>query len=128
VKAKTVNYGTYVWWKDPNAGLVGKQIVPPNVMTFTRFQQCVEACDNDWKCAAVFMESKVQIDQSTGYNTDGPKSCRLIHGETSPGTFKRTVIKSDTNRTAIPEYQKGGSAGIDKTCFVGPSCLVAGCR
>jgi hypothetical protein len=132
VKTKGVDHGTYVWWKDPNAAMVGKQVIPQNVATFTRFEQCVEACDYDWKCAAVFMQSKVQIDQSTGYNMDGPKSCRLIQGDTSPGTNKRTVIKADTNKTAIPVYQKGGTTGAVDCRRLPPQPLtpmpVGGCK
>lgn len=112
VRAKGTDYGSYVWWKDPNAGLVGKHVVPPNVNTFTRFEQCIQACDYDWQCAGVFMESAVKIDLTTGYNMDGPKTCKLIHGITSPGTNKRTVIRTDVTRTAIPVYQKGELRGL----------------
>lgn len=39
--------GQYSWYQDPNAASIGVQSQPSNVATFTRVQDCLDACDDD---------------------------------------------------------------------------------
>lgn len=103
----------YAWWQSPDALLIGTQTLAPGASTFDRYQQCVEACDYDRTCAGITVQQTMDTDKSdnpagnTGYNNEGPKSCKLVRGNTNPGTNLRSVIKSETTNVYIPAWTKG---------------------
>jgi hypothetical protein len=106
-RAQKTDYGNYGWKRTPDALSVGEQKPAPNAATFTRYQQCTDACDIDRRCAAISVEQIVPNDPTVGYNNAGPKSCRLVYANVRPGTNKRSMIRVDTSSVAIPIYTRG---------------------
>lgn len=103
--AKEKHYGQYTIWWDPNANQVGRQVDAPNAGTFERMQNCMEACDNDHRCAGITVQMTVH--PGSPVNNVGPKTCKLVYGDTRPGVFQRTVVRMDPGRVEIPTYMKG---------------------
>lgn len=64
-------------------------------------------CEYDRNCAGIIIQSMVVYGTPT--NEVGPKSCKLIYGETKTGVFRRTVVRSDPSRLEIPTYLRGAS-------------------
>jgi len=108
--AKEKHYGQYTIWWDPNANQVGRQVDAPNAGTFERMQNCMEACDYDRRCAGITVQ--MTIHPGSPVNNVGPKTCKLIYGDTRPGVFQRTVVRMDPSKVEIPTYMKGE----DSTC------------
>lgn len=105
VRAAKVDYGQYSIWQDPNADSIGRQVAAPNAAGFDRMQNCLDACDNDKRCAGARIDSVVH--PGSNVNDVGPKSCKLIYGDSRQGQFKRTVLRMDTTKVAIPVYMRG---------------------
>lgn len=105
----TTDYGNYGWVRTPDALQVGIQVAAPKASTFTRYQQCMEACDYDRRCAGLTVEQKVpDLSSKDGVsNVVGPKTCKLVYANDRPGTNKRSAVRVDTTSTAIPSYTWG---------------------
>lgn len=110
--------GNYAWFLTPDAPKIGIQTRAPNADTFDRYQQCLEACDFDRTCAAISVAQVLDTNTAdnpvgnTGYNNEGPKSCMLVRGITSPGTNKRSVVHAVTGSVIIPTWTKGAHARV----------------
>jgi hypothetical protein len=81
--------------QDPNALLIGTQIVPANVATYTTVQDCVTECDYTSWCAGVTIQ--MTVDRLKIGST-----CKLIRGNDKPGEFKRTVVRTELSRVGFP--------------------------
>lgn len=114
--------GNYAWFLTPDAPKIGIQTRAPNADTFDRYQQCLEACDFDRTCAAISVAQVLDTNTAdnpvgnTGYNNEGPKSCMLVRGITSPGTNKRSVVHAVTGSVIIPTWTKGAHARVWHVC------------
>jgi hypothetical protein len=122
--------GNYAWFLTPDAPKIGIQTLAPNAASFDRYQQCLEACDIDRTCAAVRITQNLDTNTAdnpkgnTGYNNEGPKSCMLVRGNTSPGTNKRSVVRTITSNVIIPTWTKGARAHV----CCGMPCLKPSCE
>lgn len=104
-RAKKSDYGQYTIYQDPYGNNIGRQVDAAGAGSFTRMQNCMQVCEDDRQCAGIVLQSMVK----TGtVNTVGPKSCKLIYGDTQPGQYKRTVVRMDPTRLEIPVYLRGG--------------------
>lgn len=110
------DYGNYGWHRTPDALLVGEQKPAPKAATFTRYQQCTDACDIDRRCAAISVQQLTPNDPTVVYNNAGPKSCQLVYANVRPGTNKRSLVKADTSSVAIPIYTRGQSMLCHTDC------------
>lgn len=84
--------------------IYGTSAAPTNAASFTKIQECLSACDEEAGgiCAGVFMYVA-----STGTpEADTAKSCKLIHGDTTPGVFTRTLVKTQLSNLALPTALK----------------------
>jgi len=101
LKAMASASGQYTFYQDPNALEIGRvdetntavnlQYVPAGVNSFTRWQDCLNACDDDPACAAFIIELKVIVSLR-------PATCRLIKGNREVGEFKRSMTRADIGR------------------------------
>lgn len=94
-KAKAVASGLYTFWQDPNALAIGQQSVPSGAASFGTVQDCLTACDYDEKCIGITI-------QETVIKTKIGSTCQIIHGDDRPGRFKRTVVRTELSRVALP--------------------------
>lgn len=64
---------------------------------FKSIQDCVTACDYDdgGLCAGVTIKMSVR-------SADIGTTCMLIRGDASPGTMKRSVIRTDASLVGLP--------------------------
>lgn len=95
--AKALPSGLYTFWQDPNAADIGVQYAPANVANFKNIQECLDACSDDSVCAGVTIDETVD-------QTKIATTCKLIKGDSSSGTFKRTVVRTDLNRIGLPVF------------------------
>lgn len=94
VSSKGLASGSYTVWRDDASG-VGASQTPVSAATL---QDCLVACDLSNTCAGV----AVMTDDSTGVGAS-LTSCSLIKGDSTVGTFKRSMTRVVTSRltTAI---------------------------
>lgn len=92
VDGKGLSSGSYTFWKDAGAGVGEEQVDTPAATTV---QACLNACDNDFDCAAVVMTSVNNGMDSTGVG------CKLVKGNKTIAQFKRSVTKAVASRLAI---------------------------
>jgi len=82
--------------QDPNALVIGQQSSPRGVKTFSTVQDCVTACDDDGAtCVGVTLE--MTVDRNKLGTT-----CKLVRGDSRPGRFKRTVVRTELSRVGFP--------------------------
>jgi hypothetical protein len=125
-RAKETDYGNYGWHRTPDALSVGEQIPAANAATFTRFQQCTDACDVDRRCVGITIQQIVPNDPTVGYNNAGPKSCKVVYANVRPGTNKRSMIRVDTTAVAIPLDLIGGlDSAVTAGCALVPTRPIA---
>lgn len=92
-----VTTGTYTFYRDEQALIVGSQIDPVPAVTAAasatdadlnpKLQECLNRCDEMVDCAGITIKMNV-LEQNR------PTTCKLIKGERKLGVFKRTVIRS----------------------------------
>ena len=76
--------------------MIGQQSAPHGVEAFSSVQDCVTACDFDGAaCVGVTMEMTVNISKIGS-------TCKLIRGDSRPGRFKRTVVRTELSRVGFP--------------------------
>ncbi len=81
--------GSYTVWRDDTAG-VGASQTPVSAATV---QDCLTACDLSSTCAGVAMMTYGSTDVSAAI-----ASCSLIKGDSTVGTFKRSMTRVVTSR------------------------------
>lgn len=108
-KSGTEDYGTYGWFRTPDAPSVGIQKPAPGRENFLFYQDCMDACDFDSTCIGVMIEQRVPdlSNPLVQYNTAGPWSCLLVFANTRPGTNKRTVVRANIDSVEIPQWTGG---------------------
>jgi len=87
--AKALSSGSYTFWKDAGAG-VGTQV--PDAATTV--QGCLNACDNNFDCAAVVMTGATN-------GMDSTVTCKLVKGDKTIAQFKRSMTKAVAAQLAI---------------------------
>jgi len=94
-KANMVTTGTYTFYRDEQALIVGTQIDPVPLVTAaasvaelpSKLQECLNRCDEMVDCAGITIRMNV-------LEVNRPTTCKLIKGERKLGVFKRTVVRS----------------------------------
>jgi hypothetical protein len=75
---------------------VGNQVDAAGRDTFSSVEDCLRACDDAGdKCSGVTVLSTVE---PLGI----AKTCRFVQADTAPGSFRRTVIRTDLDRLLFP--------------------------
>lgn len=91
--AKGLVSGSYTFHRETVADCSGTchpgWTIIPQASSVNTLQGCLNLCDLDKLCAGVGI---------IGLNADAITKCKLIKGDTTPGTFKRTVTKTDVAR------------------------------
>lgn len=88
-KAKLVATGTYTFYREEQALIVGAEQVGASIPPGTAdqdLQNCLNACDNEVWCAGITIKMNVEL-------KDRPTTCMLIKGAIKLGVFKRTVVR-----------------------------------
>lgn len=94
--AKGLASGSYTFWSDSPAG-IGTSTAAVDT---TSFQGCLNACDSAEACAAVAMTGVTAANAPI-------TTCRLIKGDNTIATFKRSVTKVMASRLALPNGATG---------------------
>lgn len=93
--AKAVAGALYSFWQDPHALDVGVQTAPVRAPLFRSIEDCTMECDQDSTCAGITVQMTLQ-------RTQIGTTCKLVRGDSTPGRFKRTVVRTDLDRVAFP--------------------------
>jgi len=104
--AKMVTTGTYTFYRDEQALIVGNQIDPPTAITAaanldelpSKLQECLNQCDEVVDCAGITIRMNV-------LEVNRPTTCKLIKGERKLGVFKRTVVRAVPTRMPLPSLR-----------------------
>lgn len=103
-QVKALPSGSYTFYWESSAP-IGKPSAPTTAKPgggSWKFQECLNACDEDDECAAVGM-TKVTKATGTGLQADVViGSCRLIKGVAQPGESRRSVTKANVNLLSLP--------------------------
>jgi len=89
---KGLSSGSYTFWKEVATTLGATRELVNNVGSV---QACLNACDNDFDCAAVAM---------TGTPNDmkaAPTTCAMIKGDKTIAAFKRSMTKAVATRLEL---------------------------
>jgi hypothetical protein len=108
IAAKGLASGSYTIWRDSGEG-VGATQTPVSAATF---QDCLTACDISSTCAGIAV-----VTNGGAFLTAAVVSCSLIKGDSSVGTFKRSVTRVVVGRltTAVVGEVEICYTGLD-TC------------
>lgn len=90
-KAKGMSSGTYTFYKDDSAGIGA---AATRMGPVSSIQDCLSLCDRDGGCALAVMTGITT-------STSAPTDCRLMKGDSTVGTFKRGMIKTNLDRLSL---------------------------
>lgn len=90
--AKGLSSGTYTMWQDVGNGIGASQ----TAIAAATLQDCLTACDIVNSCAGVVLEASATITATTTLT-----SCKLVAGDSTVGSLKRSMTKVVTSRLAV---------------------------
>lgn len=80
---------------DVNADYYGTQVAINATYSPQTIQDCLNYCDDDTKCAGVYL--KVAVTQGTT-----AQYCKLVYGDDTLGVFTRTMLRTSLSRLIKP--------------------------
>lgn len=99
-KAGAPPVGKFTFWRDEYSQEIKGQSGIIHTVPATGYQDCLNRCDDDVKCAAVIFDIYVQASQRW-------LNCRKVVGVETVGVFLRTMTRAVTTRQAFPDLSQG---------------------